>query len=56
MSKYNCSENTKFPSLKFTCQGDKNKFLELNTVIYKKYSGYNLSGDGIEFLIDVIEN
>ena len=24
--KYNCSENTKFPNLKFTCQGDKNKF------------------------------
>jgi len=26
MIKYNCSENTKFPNLKFTCQGDKNKF------------------------------
>ena len=26
MSKYNCSENTKFPNLKFTGQGDKNKF------------------------------
>ena len=24
--KYNCSENTKFPNLKFTCQGDKNRF------------------------------
>ena len=24
--KYNCSENTKFPNLKFTCLGDKNKF------------------------------
>ena len=26
MIKYNCSENTKFPNLKFTCQGDKDKF------------------------------
>ena len=26
MIKYNCSENTKFPSLKFTCQGDKDKY------------------------------
>ena len=26
MIKFNCSENTKFPNLKFTCQGDKNKF------------------------------
>lgn len=26
MIKYNCSENTQFPNLKFTCQGDKDKF------------------------------
>ena len=26
MVKYNCSENTKFPNSKFTCQEDKNKF------------------------------
>ena len=30
MIKYNCSENTKFPNLKFTCQGDKKKICRNN--------------------------
>ena len=36
MIKFNCSENTKFPNLKFTCQGDKDKFAGIKYVIYKK--------------------
>ena len=42
MLKYNCSENTKFPNLKFTCKGDKDKFagiiLNLNPS-KEKFSG-----------------
>ena len=33
MLKYNCSENTKFPNLKFTCKGDKDKFAGITLVL-----------------------
>lgn len=33
MLKYNSSENTKFPNLKFTCKGDKDKLAGITLVL-----------------------